>query len=72
MFFLLRVAFWLCLVCVLLPSGNKTAAPEAQIDATQAVTAATAAVSDMSAFCERQPEACDAGGKVEVALGQKA
>ena len=24
MFFLLRLAFWLCVVCILLPSGNKT------------------------------------------------
>lgn len=72
MFFLLRMAFWLGLVCVLLPSGSKTAAPEANIDAKQAVTAASAAVSDMRGFCDRQPDACVAGGKVAVAIGHKA
>jgi Family of unknown function (DUF5330) len=70
MFFLLRMAFWLGLVCVLLPSGAKT--PDASIDAAQAVTAASAAVHDMSGFCNRQPEACAAGGKVAAAIGHKA
>ena len=73
MFFLLRMAFWLGVVCVLLPSGgSKTASPEAQIDATQAVTLASAAVSDMRGFCDRQPDACTVGGKVAVAIGHKA
>ncbi len=72
MFFLMRMAFWLCVVCVLLPSGTKSASPDAQIDATQAVTLASAAVSDMRGFCERQPDACVTGGRVAVALGHKA
>src|SRR5262245_42026596 len=72
MFFLLRMAFWLCVVCILLPSGNKSTSPDAKIDASEAVTLATAAVSDMRGFCERQPDACVTGGKVAVALGQKA
>ncbi|HZQ12606.1 MAG TPA: DUF5330 domain-containing protein [Pseudolabrys sp.] len=72
MFFLLRMAFWLGVVCVLLPSGTKTASPDSQIDATQAMTLATAAVSDARGFCERQPDACKVGGKVAVALGHKA
>jgi hypothetical protein len=70
MFFLLRMTFWLGLVCVLLPSGSKT--PDTNIDASQAVTAASAAVYDMRGFCDRQPGACEAGGKVAVALGHKA
>lgn len=72
MFFLLRVAFWLCVVCVLLPSGTKTTSSDGQIDASEAVTLASAAVSDARGFCERQPDACVAGGKVAVALGHKA
>jgi hypothetical protein len=72
MFFLLRMAFWLCVVCVLLPSGTKQASPEAQIDASEAVGLASAAVSDVRGFCERQPDACVAGGKVALALGHKA
>ena len=72
MFFLLRMAFWLGVVCVLLPSGTKSTSPDAQIDATQAATLAGAAVSDMRGFCDRQPDACVVGGKVAVALGHKA
>jgi hypothetical protein len=73
MFFLLRMAFWLSVVCVLLPSGGtKTTSPEAQIDATQAMTLAGAAVSDMRGFCDRRPDACVVGGKVAVAIGHKA
>ncbi len=73
MFFLLRMAFWLTVVCVLLPgSGTKSTSPEAQIDAKEAMTFAGAAMSDMRGFCERQPDACVVGGKVAVALGHKA
>jgi Family of unknown function (DUF5330) len=72
MFFLLRMAFWLCVVCVLLPSGSKTTSPEAKIDASEAVTLAGAAVSDVRGFCDRQPDACVTGGKVAVAIGHKA
>jgi len=72
MFFLLRMAFWLGVVCVLLPSGTQTTPADAKLDAGQAVTLASAAVSDMRGFCDRQPEACTVGGKVAVALGYKA
>jgi len=72
MFFLLRMAFWLTVICVLLPSGTKSTSPDADIDAKQAVTLASAAVSDARGFCDRQPDACVAGGKVAVALGHKA
>ncbi|MFZ2159488.1 MAG: DUF5330 domain-containing protein [Bradyrhizobium sp.] len=73
MFFLLRMAFWLGLVLVLLPR-EKT--PESdklpQIGASEAVSAATAAVSDMSQFCKRQPTACEVGGQAATVIGQRA
>ena len=73
MFFLLRMAFWLGLVLVLLPR-EKT--PEAdklpQVGASEAVSAATAAVSDMSQFCNRQPAACEVGGQAATVIGQRA
>lgn len=72
MFFLLRMAFWLGVVCVLLPSGTKSTSTDAQIGASEAVTIASAAVTDVRGFCERQPDACVTGGKVAVALGHKA
>jgi uncharacterized protein DUF5330 len=33
---------------------------------------ASAAVSDVRGFCDRQPDACVVGGKVAIALGHKA
>jgi hypothetical protein len=73
MFFLLRMAFWLGLVLVLLPR-EKT--PESdklpQVGASEAVSAATAAVSDMSQFCKRQPAACEVGGQAATVLGHRA
>lgn len=75
MFFLLRMSFWLALVCVLLPGGGDNKANNnalSQIDPVSAVSAAGAAMSDMRGFCDRQPQACVVGGKVAVALGHKA
>jgi hypothetical protein len=72
MFFLLRMAFWLGVVCVLLPGGTKPASGDANIDATQAMSLASAAVSDARGFCARQPDACVVGGKVATAIGHKA
>jgi hypothetical protein len=73
MFFLLRMAFWLGLVLVLLPT-EKT--PEAeklpQIGASEAVSAASAAVSDVSRFCVRQPAACEIGGQAATVIGHRA
>jgi hypothetical protein len=71
MFFLVRMTFWLAIVCMLLPGSGKTAS-DAKFDTASAVTAASAAVSDMANFCDRQPDACVVGGQVAVALGQKA
>ena len=72
MFFLLRVAFWLIVVLALLPSGGAKQSAQAQIDATDAVVAASAAVSDMTNFCDRQPDACVVGAQAAVAIGQRA
>lgn len=73
MFFLIRAAFWLTIVLALLPSGGtQQSAQAAKIDATDAVVAAGAAVSDMSGFCDRQPGACVVGAQTAVAIGQRA
>jgi Family of unknown function (DUF5330) len=73
MFFLLRMAFWLGLVLVLLPR-DKT--PESdklpQLGASEAVSAATAAMSDMGQFCKRQPIACEVGGQAATVLTHRA
>jgi hypothetical protein len=73
MMFLLKAAFWLGLVLVLLPTGSqKQASDEAQINAAEAATAATSAVADLSQFCTRRPDACAVGSQVATILGQRA
>ena len=73
MFFLLRVGFWLTVVLVLLPTGSsQPVAPSPQIGAADAVVAASAAVSDVSGFCDRQPGACTVGANAAVAIGHRA
>jgi hypothetical protein len=73
MFFLLRLVFWLGLVLVLLPR-EKTPQSEKlpQISVSDAVNAASAAVSDVSQFCKRQPQACEVGGQAATVLGVRA
>lgn len=73
MFFLLRMAFWLGLVLVLLPREKTPASDKLpQLGASQAVSAATAAVSDMGQFCKRQPLACEVGGQAASVIGHRA
>jgi hypothetical protein len=73
MFFLLRAAFWLTVILALVPFiGSKPVDQTASVDATEAVVAAGAAVSDMSGFCDRQPGACEVGAQAAVAIGQRA
>jgi hypothetical protein len=73
MFFLMRMAFWLTLVLVLLPT-DKTANTDKSksIDTMDAASAAAAAMSDMTQFCSRQPTACEVGGKAAVVIGERA
>jgi hypothetical protein len=70
--FLLRMAFWLGVILVMLPRGESTPTSSAQIGATDAVSAATATVGDLRQFCDRQPEACAVGSQAAVALGDRA
>jgi Family of unknown function (DUF5330) len=73
MFFMLRMAFWLGLVLVLLPREKTPESDKVpQISASEAVSAATAAASDMGQFCKRQPAACEVGGQAATAIGQRA
>lgn len=70
MMFLLRAAFWIGLVLIVLPIGSQK--PETpQIKAADAASAASAAVSDLSHFCTRQPDSCALGSQIAAVLGQR-
>jgi len=70
--FLIKLAFWMTLVLVLLPSGGSQPAPKVNVSAGEAISAAGAAVSDMKQFCGRQSDACAVGSQVAVAIGHRA
>ena len=60
-------------VLVLLPTEkSQDAVKSPQLGASEAISAATAAVSDMSQFCMRQPGACAVGGQAATVIGQRA
>ncbi len=73
MFFLLRMTFWLGLVLILLPTGStQRTAPNSDVSASEAISAASATVGDLRGFCARQPDACTVGSQVATAIGYKA
>src|SRR5712691_4611238 len=70
--FLFRMAFWLTVILVMLPSGGSQPTPKVNVSAIDAMSAAKATVTDMRSFCERQSEACTVGSQTAVALGHRA
>ncbi len=71
MFFLIRMAFWLALILLILPIGLSSDGGR-QIGALQAMGAVQAAIADMRGFCQRQPDACAVGGEMIGHLTDKA
>lgn len=72
MMFLLRVAFWLSVVIILIPGGSPQPKAGPQVQAADTISAASAAVADMRQFCVRQPEACTIGSHAATTFGYKA
>jgi len=68
MWLLVRMAFWLSLVIALLPvASSQQETSASQVGAIDALSAASAAVSDIRQFCVRQPGACAAGSQARRA-----
>lgn len=73
MMFLIRTAFWLSIVVMLLPTpSSEQNTNQPQVGALQAMSAASATVSDMRQFCARQPDVCDVGSQALSQFGHKA
>ncbi len=51
MFFLLRLAFWIMLVCLLLPGSHE--------DNRRLISSAEQTVNDVRGFCQRNPQVCE-------------
>ena len=72
MWFLVRTAFWLSIVLVLLPTPDSAKLPESNVGTAQAVSAASVTMSDMRQFCVRQTAACEVGSAAITQFGHKA
>jgi hypothetical protein len=72
MFFLIRSAFWLCLVILLIPGDPESGSEAPRVTLGQALSAAGATIADVSGFCGRNPEACETGGIALAMIGEKA
>jgi hypothetical protein len=72
MFFLIRSAFWLCLVILLIPGDPASGTDAPRVSLGQALSAAGATVNDLSGFCGRNPDACATGGTAIAMIGEKA
>ncbi len=71
---LLRTAFWLSIVILLLPTGRdaKTQNEADKVSLNQAVSAANETASDMAGFCERNPGVCATGKNAVKVFADKA
>lgn len=72
MFFLLRIAFWLGVVLILLPGAPQHDTSTGEVGTADAISAASATVHDLRGFCEREPGACTVGSEVATNMGHRA
>jgi hypothetical protein len=70
--FLIRAAFWLSLVVMLIPADPDSGQEAPRVSAMQAIFAARATVADMSGFCNRNPDVCSTGGAAFSVFAEKA
>jgi hypothetical protein len=70
--FLIRAAFWLTIVLLLIPGDPKTGAEAPRVTVFQAFVAARATIADLSAFCDRNPDVCVTGSAAFQLFAEKA
>lgn len=80
--FLIRLAFWLTLVLLVLPMPERgdahavdavsPADPSPQLSVIDAMVVAQSAISDAAGFCGRNPETCETGLELAGTLREKA
>jgi hypothetical protein len=70
--FLLRVAFWLSIAVFFIPADPDSGREAPRVSALEALVAARAVVSDLSGFCERNPDVCVTGNAAFDIFAEKA
>lgn len=69
--FLLRSAFWLTIVILLIPA-NPQSGEAPRVTVVNALMAARATVADLSGFCKRNPDVCITGSAAIEVFAEKA
>ncbi|MBD9371490.1 DUF5330 domain-containing protein [Rhizobium sp. ARZ01] len=76
MWFLIKGAFWFSLVLVLLPLFDHDATTKLEqgpaVELGDTVSAASEAITYLSAMCLQKPDVCEKGAETFVALGHRA
>lgn len=72
MMFLLRAAFWLCVVILFLPADPNRPEDAPSVTVLEAFMAARATVADLAQFCDRNPDVCATGEAVVDVMVDKA
>lgn len=70
--FLIKSAFWLSLVLLVIPFGGNDQNGGPRVGAVEAFLAARAVIDDMSGLCERRPDACEVGRSAFHTIGVRA
>ena len=70
--FLIKSAFWLSLVLLVIPFGGTSENGTPSVGAVETFLAARAVVDDMSGLCERRPQACEVGRSAFQTIGLRA
>lgn len=70
--FLLRSAFWLTVVILLIPADPRTGDPAPRVTVIEAIAAARATVADLAGFCDRNPDVCVTGSAAWQVFADKA
>lgn len=70
--FLIRTAFWLSVVIMLIPADPQSQTPAPRVSMFEALSSARAVASDFSNFCERNPDVCVTGAAAFQVFAEKA
>ncbi len=76
--YIIRTAFWLSAIILLLPAGNETLTEQedrpdnTSVSATETIGAAVSAVGDIADLCNRQPAICETGSAAWQVFQSKA
>lgn len=70
--FLIKSAFWLSLVLLVIPLGGGDNGDQPAVGPVETFFAARAVIADVSGLCERRPEACEIGRSAMQTIGVRA